>query len=158
LIGILPTNEALKRALDEGLTLIEVAPNANPPVAKIVDLGKFKYEEEKKARKEKKGVKGGDTKEVRFSPFIGDHDYNTRLKRVEEFIEGKNKVRLVVVFTKRQMGSKEFGYNVLKKIIGFFGERIGVDMEPKFLGKHLIMVISPKNVSKKKVEETPKEG
>ncbi len=157
-IGILPTGEALKKALDEGLTLIEVAPNADPPVAKIVDLGKFKYEEEKKARKEKRGIKGGDTKEVRFSPFIGDHDYNTRLKRVEEFISEKNKVRLVVVFTKRQMGSKDFGYGLLNKIAGHFGERIGTDMQPKFLGKHLIMVISPKNVSKKKVEETPKEG
>lgn len=154
-IGVLPTYEAIKKALDEGLTLVEVAPNAKPPVAKIVDLGKFKYEEEKKARKEKKGIKGGDTKEVRFSPFIGEHDYKTRLKRVEEFLNDKDKVRLVVVFTRRQMGSKQFGYNLLNKIATSFGERIGVDMQPKFLGKHLMMVISPKNVVKK-VEEKKK--
>jgi len=157
-VGVIPTHVAIKKALDEGLTLIEVAPNAKPPVAKIVDLGKFRYEEQKKARKEKKGVKGGDTKEVRFSPFIGEHDYNTRLARVQEFLDDKNKVRLVVVFTRRQLGSKQFGYDLLAKINKYFGERIGIDMTPKFLGRNLLMVISPKAVIKKKVEETPKEG
>ncbi len=155
-IGVIPTHEAIQKALDEGLTLIEVAPNAKPPVAKIVNFGKFKYEEEKKARKEKKGIKGGDTKEVRFSPFIGEHDYKTRIARVEEFLNDKDKVRLVVVFTRRQLGSKQFGYDLLFKITAHFGERIGVDMQPKFLGRHLMMVISPKNVVKKKVEETSK--
>lgn len=154
-IGILPTHEALKKAQDEGLTLIEVAPNAKPPVAKIVDLGKFKYLEEKKARKEKKGIKGGDTKEVRFSPFIGDHDYQTRLSRVEEFLTEKNKVKLVVIFTKRQLGSKQFGYDLLGKIAKNFGERISIDMQPKFLGRYLIMTISPRNIIKK-VEESKK--
>lgn len=159
-IGILSTSDALKQALDEGLTLIEVAPNANPPVAKIVDLGKFKYDEEKKARKEKKGVKGGDTKEVRFSPFIGNHDYQTRITRIEEFLSDKNKVRLAVVFTRRQLGSKQFGYDLLGKIVSNFGDRVAVDMKPKFLGRNLIMVISPKAIVKKKepVEETSKEG
>ncbi len=154
-IGVIPTHEAIKIAIDEGLTLIEVAPNAKPPVAKIVDFGKFKYEEEKKARKEKKGIKGGDTKEVRFSPFIGDHDYQTRISRVEEFLNDKDKVRLVVVFTKRQLGSKQFGYDLLKKISLGFGERIAIDMLPKFLGRHLMMVISPRNIVKK-VEESKK--
>ena len=90
-IGVLSISEALKMAHDEDLTLIEVAPNADPPVAKIVDLGKFKYEEEKKARKERRGIKGGDTKEVRFSPFIGEHDYKTRLSKVDEFLNDKDK-------------------------------------------------------------------
>ena len=155
-IGVIPTHQAIQKALEEGLTLIEVAPNAKPPVAKIVNFGKFKYEEEKKARKEKKGIKGGDTKEVRFSPFIGEHDYKTRISRVEEFLNDKDKVRLVVVFTRRQLGSKQFGYDLLNKITLGFGERVGIDMQPKFLGRHLMMVISPKNVIKKKVEETSK--
>lgn len=157
LIGVIPTHQAIQKALEEGLTLIEVAPNAVPPVAKIVDLGKFKYVEEKKARKEKRGIKGGDTKEVRFSPFIGEHDYNTRLTRVLDFLNDKDKVRLVVQFTRRQLGSKQFGYDLLGRIVKHFGERIGIDMQPKFLGRSLIMVISPKAVVKKKVEETPKE-
>ena len=148
-LGVIPTYEAIQKALDEGLTLIEVAPNAKPPVAKIVDLGKFKYEIEKKARKEKKGVKGGDTKEIRFSPFIGEHDYETRMIRIREFLDEKNKVRLVVVFTRRQLGSKQFGYNLLYRITKELGDRIGIDMQPKFLGKHLMMVISPKATSKK---------
>ncbi|KKQ50606.1 MAG: Translation initiation factor IF-3 [Candidatus Woesebacteria bacterium GW2011_GWB1_38_5] len=158
-MGVVPTHQAIQKALEEGLTLVEVAPNAKPPVAKIVDLGKFKYEIEKKARKEKRGVKGGDTKEVRFSPFIGEHDYNTRLARVTEFLEDKDKVRLVVQFTRRQLGSKQFGYDLLAKITKSFGERVGIDMQPKFLGRNLMMVISPKAVVKKKVvEESPKEG
>jgi len=157
-LGVMSVPSALDEARKKGLTLVEIAPNAKPPVAKIVDLGKFRYEEQKKARKEKKGVKGGDTKEVRFSPFIGEHDYNTRLARVQEFLDDKNKVRLVVVFTRRQLGSKQFGYDLLAKINKYFGERIGIDMTPKFLGRNLLMVISPKAVIKKKVEETPKEG
>lgn len=148
-LGVIPTYEAIQKALDEGLTLIEVAPNAKPPVAKIVNLGKFKYEIEKKARKEKKGVKGGDTKEIRFSPFIGEHDYETRMIRIREFLDEKNKVRLVVVFTRRQLGSKQFGYDLLYKITKKLCDRIGIDMQPKFLGKHLMMVISPKATSKK---------
>ena len=155
-IGVLPTHEALKMALSEELTLIEVAPNAKPPVAKIVDLGKFKYDEEKKARKEKKGIKGGDTKEVRFSPFIGEHDYKTRLAKVEEFLGDKDKVRLVVQFTRRQLGSKQFGYDLLAKINSGFGDKINIDMQPKFLGRSLLMVISPRSFVKKKVEETSK--
>lgn len=156
-VGVIPTHEAIKMAMDQGLTLIEVAPNAKPPVAKIVDFGKFKYEEEKKARKEKRGIKGGDTKEVRFSPFIGEHDYKTRLARVSEFLEDKDKVRLVVQFTRRQLGSKQFGYDLLSRINKEYGERIGIDMQPKFLGRNLLMVISPKNIVKKKTEEAPVE-
>ena len=157
-LGILSTSEALKKALDKGMSLIEVAPNANPPVAKIVDLGKFKYDEEKKARKEKKGNKGGDTKEVRFSPFIGEHDYKTRILKIDDFLNEKNKVRLVVVFTRRQLGSKQFGYELLNKITNGYGERINIDTQPKFLGRHLMMVISPKSTAKKNVEESSKEG
>ncbi len=143
-LGILKRQEALDLAQKEGLTLVEIAPNAKPPVAKIVDFGKFRYQEEKKLKKSSKS-KGGELKEVRFSPFIAQNDYNTRLNRVKEFLSDKDKVRLVVVFRGPQMGSKQFGYNLLKRIVEELGETIVVDMEPKFLGKHLMMVISPTN-------------
>lgn len=148
LIGVLKKQEALDKAKEAGLTLVEIAPNATPPVAKIVDFGKFRYSEEKKARAQAKGVKGGEVKEIRFSPFIADNDYQTRIRRIKEFFADKNKVRIVVVFTGRQMGSKPQGYVLLQRIFKDFGGEIAADMEPKFLGKHLVTVISP--VSKAK--------
>lgn len=143
-LGILKRQEALEEAKKAGLTLVEIGPNAKPPVAKLVDFGKFKYQEEKKLRKSSKG-KGGDLKEIRFSPFIAENDYQTRLNRVKEFLEEKNKVRIVVVFKRQQLGSKSFGYNLIKRVVDELGESVVVDMEPKFLGKHLMSVISPTN-------------
>ncbi len=149
-LGVLKTSDALSKAQEAKLSLVEVAPNAKPPVVKIVDFSKFRYQEEKKYREQQKKVKGGEVKEIRFSPFIAENDYNIRLKRVREFLAERNKVRLVVVFTGRQMGSKPFGYNLLDRIVRELGEQIAVDMQPKFLGKHLIMVVSPV-VSRKKI-------
>lgn len=143
----------MEEAKKVNLALIEIAPNANPPVAKIIDLGKFKYQEEKKLKSQKKS-KGGEVKEIRFSPFIAENDYNFRLGRVKEFLAEKNKVRLVVVFKSSQMRSKPFGYKLLEKIVKEMDENINVDMEPKFLGRNLMMIISP--VSGKKNAETKK--
>lgn len=142
-IGVVKTSEAINQAKKEGLTLVEIASSAKPPVAKIVDFGKFRYQEEKKIKKQSKGQKGGELKEIRFSPFIGDADYAVRLKRVKEFLEEKNKVKVVVVFMGRQMGSKPFGYKLLERIREDLGEGVGMDMEPKFLGRHLITILSP---------------
>lgn len=144
-IGELSADEARAKAKQLGLTLVEIAPNAVPPVAKIVDFGKFRYAEEKKLKKQAKGQKGGDVKEIRFSPFIGDADYNTRLVRVREFLGEKNKVKVVVVFMGKQMGSKPFGYQLIERIKKDLGENIAIDMEPKFLGRHLVTIISPLN-------------
>jgi translation initiation factor IF-3 len=144
-LGVLKTSEALSQAKELNLNLVEIAPNAKPPVVKIIEIGKFKYQEEKKQRLQQKKVKGGDVKEIRFSPFIAENDYKTRLDRVKEFIADRNKVRLVVVFRRQQLGSKQFGYDLFKKILAELGDTVSVDMEPKFLGKHLIMGISPLN-------------
>lgn len=152
-IGILSKEEALAKARELGLDLVEVAAAANPPVARIVDFGKFRYQEEKKLRKEKIKNKGGDIKEVRFSPFIAENDFRTRMERIYEFLDERNKIRVAVVFTGRQMNSKPFGYEVLKKILNEVGDKATVDMEPKFMGRHLAMVISPTTKSKKQKEE-----
>ena len=145
LIGVLAKDEAVKKAKAENLTLVEIAPNAVPPVAKIVDFGKFRYQEEKKVRKQAKGAKGGELKEVRFSPFIAEKDFETRLGRVKEFLSEKNKAKIVVVFLGRQMGSKPFGYKLIERIMKDLGDTVAVDMPPKFLGRHLITIISPVN-------------
>lgn len=147
-IGVISRDEALKQAKETGLTLVEISPTANPPVAKIVEFGKFRYKEEKKLKSQSKG-RGGELKEIRFGPFMADNDFNTRLNRVKEFLAEKDKVRLVVVFTGRQMNSKKFGYELLKRVVDILGNSISVDGEPKFLGKHLIMTVSPLTKSKK---------
>lgn len=143
LIGVLPTQEALSKAKKAGLDLVVVARGAKPPVAKIIDLGKFRYQEEKKERDEKKRAKHSELKEIRFSPFIADNDYKVRLGRIDEFLAENHKIRVVVVFKGRQMGSKQFGYSLLQKILSQIEYPISIDMEPKFLGRHLVTVISP---------------
>lgn len=142
-LGILKTSEAIRQAREAGLTLVEVAANANPPVARIVDFGKFKYQEERKFKKQQLKAKGGELKEVRFSPFIAEADYQTRLKRVREFLAEKNKTKIVVVFKGRQMESKPLGYKLIERIFAELGKTITIDMPPKFLGRHLTTIISP---------------
>ncbi len=156
-LGVLTVSEALNKALEAGLDLVEIAPSAKPPVVKIVNLGKFTYQLEKKEKKERKKAKSSELKEIRFSPFIGEHDYNTRIERIKEFFEAGNKVKIVVVFLGRQMGSKEFGYNLLDKIVSQFGDTIAIDMKPKFLGRYLSMVVSPIKRGKARAEDKLKE-
>jgi translation initiation factor IF-3 len=152
LIGIMTLKEALEKCQELGLDLVEIAPKANPPVVRMIELGKFKYEQEKRLKKEKKGAKGGETKEIRFSPFIAEADFQNRLGRIREFLKDGNKVRIVVKFKGRQMGSKNFGYDIIKRVIAEVGMEINVDMEPKFLGRYLASVISPLNKVKKEGE------
>lgn len=150
-LGVMKTSEAIAKAREDNLTLVEIASKAIPAVAKIVEFGKFRYGEEKKLRKQQKKAKSGELKEVRFSPFIAEKDYETRLNRVKEFLGDKNKVKVVVVFMGRQMGSKDFGYGLVRRIVQDLGDSIIIDMEPKFLGRHLVTIISPilKKVTKK---------
>jgi translation initiation factor IF-3 len=142
-VGVISRDEALAQAQKASLDLVEIAPKANPPVAKIVNIGKFLYQEEKKLKEQQKKAKAGELKEVRFSPFIAEGDFNTRIERVKEFLGEKNKVKLTVVFKGRQMGSKSFGYELFKRVLGILGDSAHVDMEGKFIGRHLSMVISP---------------
>ena len=142
-LGVMKISEALEAAKKARLTLVEIAPLAKPPVAKIVDFGKFRYAEEKKQRREAKHAKAAELKEVRFSPFIAENDFQTRFGRVKNFLADKNKVRLVVVFRGPQMRSKKFGYDLLGKMVKELGDTVVTDMEPKFLGKHLMMIVSP---------------
>lgn len=145
-LGVISKEEALKLAKEKGEDLIEIAPNAEPPVAKIIEFGKFKYQEEKKAKEANKKAKPSSLKEIRFTPFIGEGDYQTRMKRIDEFLTDKDKVKLVVYFKVKQLGSKTFGYDIMSRILKDLGEGINIDMKPKFLGRNLIMIISPTNI------------
>ena len=151
-LGVLTIREALEKAKEAELDLVEIAPKANPPVTKIIEFGKFKYLEEKKLKAQKKKTKSSETKEVRFSPFIGEADYKTRLARTRGFLAEKNKVRMVVKFKGRQMGSKQFGYKLIERMLADLGDSVTIDMNPKFVGRHLTTVISPMTKVNKKMK------
>lgn len=142
-IGILPKYEALNKARELGLDLVEIAPLANPPVAKIIDFKKFLYQEEKKKREEKRKSKSSETKEVRLGPFMDDHDLDVRVRRVREFLSNNDKVRLVVRFKGRQITHPEFGRELINKVIKTLSDTARVEREPHFEGKQLITLIIP---------------
>ncbi len=156
-IGVLKKFEALNIAREQGLDLVEIAPTAKPPVARIIDFKKFLYQEEKKRREEKKKAKNSETKEIRLGPFMDDHDLETMVKRAREFLEGNDKVRLVVRFKGRQMGHPEFGHQVLNKAITSLSDVSKVDKEAHFEGRQLITMLSPERKKKNDEEQTQSE-
>jgi translation initiation factor IF-3 len=142
-IGVLSKFEALKEARNQGLDLVEVAPMAKPPVAKIVDYKKFLYQEEKKKREEKKKTKASETKEIRLGPFMSENDLGVMIRRAREFLLNGDKVRLVVFFAGRQITHPEFGHKVLDKTISDLSDISKVERDRHLEGKKLIVLISP---------------
>ena len=142
-IGILSKLEALSKARMLGLDLVEIAPNANPPVVKIIDFKKFLYQEEKKKREEKRKSKTSETKELRLGPFMNEHDLMVIIKKAREFIGDGNKVKFVVKFAGRQIAHPEFGENVLTKAINSLSDVSRIEREKHFEGRQLIAIISP---------------
>jgi len=142
-IGILSKNEALEKARELELDLVEVAPTAKPPVARIVDFNKFLYQQEKKKREEKRKAKTTETKEVRFGPFMNAHDLETMVRRAREFLENSDKVKLVVRFAGRQITHPEFGVKVLDKAVNSLSDISKIERERHFEGRQLIVILSP---------------
>ncbi len=142
-IGVFSRFEALKKAKDARLDLVEIAPMANPPVAKIINFKKFLYQEQKKKSEEKKKSKVSVTKEIRLGPFMNDHDLQVMIRRGNSFLENNDKVRLIVKFFGRQIAHPEFGQNILKKAIEGMSERSKVERPPHFEGNQLIAILSP---------------
>lgn len=140
-IGVLTKDEALKRAAEMELDLVEIAPQAKPPVAKIVDFNKFKYEESKKEQAAKKHAKDVELKELWFTPRIAEHDLQTRLRRVDEFLADGHRIFIRIKFLGRELAHKENGYEVLKKIMTFLGDKVIYEREPKFEGRSLTAII-----------------
>jgi len=157
-IGILKKQEAIDKARELGLDLVEIAPTAKPPVARIIDFKKFLYQEEKKRREEKKKAKNSETKEIRLGPFMDTHDLETMVNRAREFLEENDKVKLVVRFKGRQMGHPEFGHKVIGKATEMLSDISKVDKSPHFEGRQLITMLSPeKHKEVKPTEEGQKE-
>ncbi len=141
-LGVFSVPEAIAKAREMELDLIEIAPKATPPVAKIADYKKFLYQQNKKlAAQAKNTVKGG-LKEIRLTPFMADGDLEVRIKRINEFLEDRYKVRLVVRFTGRQMGRTEFGYKIIQKVLEKLGTTAKIEQEPKMIGRQILMTIT----------------
>lgn len=131
----------MEKAKGLGLDLIEIAPNIDPPVAKIADFQKFRYDENKKERASRKGVSGGELKELWLSPRIAEHDLKVRLARTEEFLKDGHKVKLTVKFKGREMAHQEIGHQVLQEALNFLGDKVAVERDPKMEGRKLSMIV-----------------
>ncbi len=141
-IGILSKIEALQKAKELDMDVVEIASNAVPPVAKLIDFKKFKYQEQKKERDNKKNQKNVGVKEVRLRPFIGQHDFDTRLKQATDWLADGNQIKINVVFKGREITRKEFGFDVMKRFLGSL-ESIKVVREPHLEGKVLSAMVVP---------------
>ena len=142
-LGTLSTQEAISIAKQEGLDLIEISPNANPPVCKIIDIGKYKYDQQKKAHKTKKKQKVMNLKEIKLRPVTEIHDYNFKIKNAQRFLSKKDKVKFTVRFKGREMQHHHLGMELLKRVEDDLKKVGKLELSPKFEGRLMTMVIQP---------------
>src|SRR5437868_3935117 len=146
-LGVMKLSEAIKKAQNMGLDLVEVAPTANPPVCKIVDFGKFRYDISKQEKD--KRPSGTKLKEIKFRVNIDDHDYLTKIRHTEEFLDRGNKVRVQLQFRGREMAHQEFGMQLMEKVRDDLAGMSQVEMEPKIAGRNVTMTLSPLPASRR---------
>ncbi len=143
-IGVLYTNEAIEQAAAVGLDLVEVSPNADPPVCKFLDVGKYRYEAQKKANIARKSQKTQEIKEIKMRPNIDDHDYDTKMRSVTKFIGEGDKVKITLRFRGRELAHQQLGMNLLKRVQDDTAEVAKIEAWPRMEGRQMLMVISPK--------------
>jgi len=143
-VGILSRDEALTMASDLGLDLVEIQPNADPPVCRIMDYGKFKFEQQKKAHAAKRKTKQVEIKELKFRPSTEDGDYNVKLRNMKRFLEEGDKVKVVVRFKGREMAHTELGEQMVRRIQSDVAEEAVVESFPRFEGRQMVMMVAPK--------------
>jgi translation initiation factor IF-3 len=144
-LGILRTDEALRRAEEAGLDLVEVSPKAMPPVCKIMDFGKFKYETAKKTKEARKHQSTVTVKEIKFRPKTDDHDLDFKVKHIRRFLQEGNKAKLVVVFRGREIVHPETGQDVLKRVVELTADIAQVEQNPMMEGRRMLMIIAPRS-------------
>ena len=142
-LGVMNTNEAISMAKNQGLDLIEIAPNANPPVCKIMDMGKYKYDAQKKANLAKKKQKIVSLKEIKLRPGTEAHDYNFKIKNAKKFITKGDKVKFTVKFRGREMQHTDLGKDLMNRIIEETKDIAKIESKPKFEGRQMVMIIQP---------------
>ena len=142
--GVMSKFDALKLAQAEGLDLVEVAPLAKPPVVKLMDFGKYKYQEQKKAAEARKHQKIIEIKEIKLRPMIDDHDYEVKMRSIKRFFEEGDKVKVTLRFRGREMAHQELGTQLLNRVKDDAAKFAKVEMEPRFEGRQMIMILSPR--------------
>ena len=152
-MGVLTRQEALDLAEQRGLDLVEVSPNADPPVVKVVDWGKYNYQRTKQLQKQKRTAKSPDMKQMRFGLKIGDHDLGVKLRKVTEFLDEGHKVKITIFYRGREMAHKDLGFKLAERVIEGFGETIAVDQQPQLAGKQLSFTIRSSGRSRKPSQE-----
>ena len=143
-LGVMNTREAIEQAADVGLNLVEVSPNADPPVCKFLDVGKHRYEAQKKANLARKTQKTQDIKEVKMRPNIDTHDYDVKMRNVNKFIDNGDKVKVTLRFRGREMAHQELGMNLLKRVQEDVEDIAKVEAFPRLEGRQMLMVLAPK--------------
>ena len=142
--GTVAAMEALQLAQEAGLDLVEIAPNADPPVCKLMDYGKYKYQEQKKAAEARKKQKVVEVKEIKFRPMIDDHDYNVKMRSMLRFFEEGDKVKVTLRFRGREMAHQELGMQLLSRVKDDTGKLAKVEQEPRMEGRQMVMVLAPR--------------
>jgi translation initiation factor IF-3 len=143
-LGVMYTREAIEQANEAGLDLVEVSPNADPPVCKFLDVGKFRYEAQKKANIARKTQKTQEIKEIKMRPNIDDHDYDVKMRNVRRFIEDGDKVKLTLRFRGREMSHQQLGMHLLKRVQEDVAEIAKIEAYPRMEGRQMLMVLAPK--------------
>ena len=143
-VGVVNRFDAQERANTAGLDLVEISPDAEPPVCKILDYGKFKYQEQKKAAEARKNQKIVEIKEIKMRPSIDDHDYDVKMKAIKRFFDEGDKVKVTLRFRGREMAHQELGYQLLQKVKGELVDISKVESEPRLEGRQMVMVLAPK--------------
>ncbi len=143
-VGVVPTDKALSAAKDFGLDLVEVSPNANPPVCKIMDYGRYKYEQDKKQQEAKKKQSTFQLKEIKVRPKTGDHDLEVKLGHIRRFLEKKDKVKVTLIFRGREITLTDLGIEVLEKVAEETSDIAVVEQKPKFEGRTMVMILAPR--------------
>ena len=144
MVGVLSAEEGLQMAIDAGLDLVEVSPNADPPVCKILDYGKFKYEQQKKRNEARKKQKIIEVKEIKMRPGIDEHDYQVKMRSMRRFLGDGDKVKVTIRFRGREMAHQELGMKVLDRVCDDLEELIKVEIVPQMEGRLMTMVLAPR--------------
>ena len=144
MVGVMERDDALRMAADEGLDLVEIQPNADPPVCRVMDFGKFKFEAQKKANAAKKKQKIVEIKELKFRPTTDDGDYAIKLRNLRRFLEEGDKVKVNIRFKGREMAHQELGLEMAKRIEADLGEDVTIEQRPRLEGRQMIMMVAPK--------------
>lgn len=143
-LGVVNRLDAVERATAAGLDLVEISPDATPPVCKILDYGKFKYQEQKKAAEARKHQKIVEVKEIKMRPSIDAHDYDVKMRSIKRFFDEGDKVKITLRFRGREMAHQEIGYDLLQRVKSDLGELAKVEAEPRLEGRQMVMVLAPR--------------